>query len=218
VFCPKDAPSACFTAVVGERAAVFEDDFQSDTGWFAENLGATSGFWQRGIPVDDPDWDYDPVSDSDGSGRCYLTQNEYGNTDVDDGAVRLTSPIFDLSRRGTIAYDYYLYLTDTDGAVDRLRVEINSNGGVGAWTEIARHDTDGGLSWRHHEIPCDEILAAGVSLTDTMCIRFTANDADTQSIVEAGIDAFRVYRTECDRSAFEHRLVDPGNLERRFNR
>ena len=49
------------------------------------------------VPIDDPNWPYDPLSDSDGSGQAWLTQNEPGDTDVDHGAVRLTSDIFDLS-------------------------------------------------------------------------------------------------------------------------
>ena len=194
------APDEVYTAIVGTLATVMHDDFETDQGWVAENLGATSGDWQRGVPVNDPSWDYDPASDSDGSGQCYLTQNEYGNTDVDDGAVRLTSPTFDMSGGGDISYDYYLYLTDNPNGVDRLLVEINSNDGEGNWTEIARHDTGGGTAWRHHQITEAELIGYGVDLTATMRIRYTANDADPQSIVEAGLDAFFVTRVECEES------------------
>ena len=156
------------------------------------NLGATSGDWQRGVPVNDPGWQYDPISDSDGSGQCYLTQNQMGNTDVDDGAVRLTSPTLDVSAPGAvISYDYYLYLTNTNGA-DRMLVEINENNGVGAWVEVARHTTGGGLAWRSHEISESDLLAAGVTPTATMRLRFTTNDANPQSINESGLDAFAI--------------------------
>jgi hypothetical protein len=174
-----------------------EDDFESDLGWTTGYLGATAGYWQRGVPVDDPGWDYDPESDADGSGQCYLTQNIYGNTDVDGGEVWLISPVFDLTEGGDIEYDYYLYLTNTDGNVDMLLVEISSNGG-GSWTEIARHDTDGGLYWRHHRITESDLALAGVTLTANMQMRFTANDANPQSIVEAGVDAFRISRITCE--------------------
>jgi len=197
---PHDAPDSVYTAKVGHPVISMHDDFETDQGWVAENLGATSGDWQRGVPVNDPSWDYDPISDSDGSGQCYLTQNQYGNTDVDDGAVRLTSPTFDMSEGGDISYDYYLYLTDNPNGVDRLLVEINSNDGEGNWTEIARHDTGAGTAWRHHEITEAELIANGVDLTATMRIRYTANDADPQSIVEAGLDAFFVTRLECEES------------------
>jgi hypothetical protein len=151
----------------------------------------------RGVPVDDDSWDYDPASDADGSGQCFLTQNAYGNTDVDDGAVRLISPVFDMSLPGTISYDYYLFLTNTEGGVDRLLVEANSEGGAGIWKTIAVHDEHGGLQWHHNQISDVDLAAAGVNPSANMRIRFTANDADPQSIVEAGIDAFKVTQIQC---------------------
>ena len=196
---PKNAPVGVYTAIVGTLTVIMEDDFETDQGWTAVNLGATSGDWQRGVPVNDASWDYDPASDSDGSGQCYLTQNEMGNTDVDDGAVQLTSPTLDLSGGNvSISYDYYLYLTDTAGGVDRLLVEIDGNDGAGPWTEIARHDSNGGLNWRSHTITQADLDAAGVTLTSTMKLRFITNDADPQSINESGLDAVMITAFVCD--------------------
>ncbi len=194
---PGGAPGSAFAALTATGLiTTLADNFETDMGWTAENLGATTGDWQRGVPVNDPGWDYDPASDSDGSGRCYLTQNQTGNTDVDEGAVRLTSPVFDMSGDGfSIGYDYYLYLTNEDG-VDRLLVEATNNGT--SWTEVTRHDTNGGTSWRHHDITQADLLAVGITPTATMQLRFTANDGDTQSIVEAGIDALNVIKFECE--------------------
>jgi hypothetical protein len=202
VYSPADAPTSTFTAIVGTYTILMEDNFETDMGWTTQNLGASNGLWERGIPVNDPGWDWDPESDADGSGQCYLTQNQMGNTDVDGGAVRLISPIIDMSQGGIISYYYYLFLTNAAGGVDMLLVEINSDGGLGTWTEIARHDTDGGLYWRHHEITETDLAAAGVSLTSTMVVRFTANDADPQSIVEAGIDGFHLTLFECNFEPF----------------
>ncbi len=202
VYSPTDAPASTFTAIVGTYTTLMQDDFETDMGWTTQNLGATNGLWERGVPVNDPGWDYDPESDADGSGQCYLTQNQMGNTDVDDGAVRLKSPIIDMSQGGIISYYYYLLLTDAADGVDRILVEINSDGGIGTWTEIARHDTDGGLYWRHHEITEADLTIAGVSFTSTMVVRFTANDGNPQSIVEAGIDGFHLTLFECDYEPF----------------
>jgi hypothetical protein len=197
VYLPPNAPAAVFSARVGEIIVVLYDNFETDQGWTPENLGATSGNWERGVPVNDPNWAYDPISDSDGSGQCWLTENALGNTDVDNGAVRLNSPRFDFTAGDiTLAYDYYLYLTDTNGA-DRFLVEINSSDGVGSWIEIARHTTSGGTSWRHREITEAELTALGVVLTDTMRLRITVNDADPQSIVESGLDAFSIKAFRC---------------------
>ena len=180
-----------------ELTVVFQDDFETDQGWIAENLGATSGDWERGVPVNDPNWPYDPISDSDGSGQCYLTENQLGNTDVDDGAVRLTSPFFNTSVGNvTISYDYYLNLTDPAGGVDRLLVEIDTSA-VGSWIEIARHDTGGGLGWRQHVIDQAALDALGVTLSRITRLRITATDAEPQSIYASGVDAVLVTVFDC---------------------
>jgi choice-of-anchor B domain-containing protein len=195
---PPDAPATTYSAIGGISLEVaLEDNFETDAGWQVANLGASGGGWQRGVPVNDPNWAYDPISDSDGSGRCYLTENQLGNTDVDNGTVDLISPFFDLSGGETIAYDYYLFLSDATGGVDRILVDITGGTGESARTEIARHDTSGGLSWRHHEITEADLVAAGVVPNSGMKLRFSVNDADPQSIVEAGLDAFLISKLVC---------------------
>ncbi len=196
-----DPPSGQFDPYrrpVGVFVELLTDDFETAQGWTPVNLGASSGDWERGVPVGDPTWPYGPTEDGDGSGQCLLTDNGAGNTDVDAGAVAVVSPTLDLSAGNTqISYDYYLRLSNDTGGVDRLVVEIDSNNGNGPWTEIARHDTDGGTTWRHHVIDQTDLDAAGVTLTSTMRIRFIANDATPQSVVEAGVDAFRATTLDC---------------------
>ena len=202
---PRNAPDATYAATVAKGLIVgFHDNFETDQGWTAVNLGATSGDWQRGVPINDPRWAYAPISDSDGSGKCFVTENENNpsypdpwNTDVDGGAVRLFSPILDMTAAGDISYDYFLRLTQAAQNTDHLIVEIDSHAGGGPWTEIARHSDNRGLAWTHHIITQAELEAAGVELTDQMQLRFTANDAESQSIVEAGLDAFMISTLDC---------------------
>jgi len=193
VTAPDGAPANNYSATVADENVTMSDNFQTDMGWGATNNGASSGDWQRGVPVNDAGWDYDPASDYDGSGSCYLTQNQAGNTDVDGGSVVLTSPVLDLSGEISISYAYYLRLTNSDGT-DMLLVEASSNGTSGPWTEIARHDTDGGDSWRTHTVTSADI---SIALDQTSAVRFTANDGDPQSINEAGLDAFQVTQLTC---------------------
>ena len=195
---PRNAPDSFYESTIADGVVdLFADNFETDHGWVSINLGASSGDWQRGTPVNDPGWAYDPESDYDGSGQCMLTQNETGNTDVDGGAVQLVSPSFDLSGGGSITYAYFLRLTESAGA-DKLLVEISSNGDSGPWTIIAEHDTDGGLSWRTNVITAGDLETANVTLSTDMRIRFTANDDNsTPSIVEAGVDAFRISTLDC---------------------
>jgi carboxypeptidase B len=197
-YSPSGAPDDLYRAPVGVLEVAFEDDFQTNKGWTAVNLGATSGDWQRGVPVNDSGWDYDPASDGDGSGSCYLTLNQPGNTDVDDGAVQLSSPQFDLTGGGNISYYYFHNLTREQDNNDLLLAEINNNGGSGAWTQIARHNTSGGLNWRTNTITEQELANLGVTFTDRMVVRFTANDANQQSIVESGVDGFTVATVTCE--------------------
>jgi len=192
---PSGAPNEFYTAVGGIETVLFADDFETNQGWTTANLGASSGDWERGVPVNDPNWAYDPASDYDGSGRCYLTQNQTGNTDVDAGAVQLLSPTIDLSNPGSfLSYAYYLRLTDANG-VDQMLVEASSAGG--AFAEVTRHDTDGGSNWRTSVLTEADFLAAGVTPGAQMLLRFTVNDDNPQSIVEAGLDALTVRAIDC---------------------
>lgn len=187
-------PAAPRTMTVATDYLVdFADDFETDQGW-TTSVSASSGQWQRGVPVNDLGWGYDPITDGDGSGICFLTQNEMGNTDVDGGSVRLISPVIDYSSGGSIEYDYYLRMTNAPG-VDMLLVE--GNDGDGVWREITRHIDNMGVFWTHHAIPEADILVASLTKTATFQIRFTVNDSDPQSIVEAGIDGFTISHYLC---------------------
>lgn len=195
---PPGAPGETYSAFseLGEIAGPI-DNFQTDTGWTTSIAGATSGQWQRGVPVVDSSWPYTPFTDSDGSGQCYLTQNALGNTDVDNGSVTLTSPVLDMSGEDdSITFDYYLYLSDPQ-TTDLLLVEINSNNGSGAWTTIATDYTSGGRNWRNMKIYATQLADAGVTLTSTMRLRFTVNDSTPQGVVEAGIDAVGLFHADC---------------------
>ncbi|MGK0218207.1 MAG: hypothetical protein ACI9HE_001695, partial [Planctomycetota bacterium] len=193
---PANAPIDTYGAQVGVEVLSFSDDFEANLGWTTAILGASTGQWERGVPVNDPNWAYDPNSDADGSGQCYLTQNQNGNTDVDGGSVRLISPALDFSTGGNLLYSYYLSLTIADG-VDDLLVEMSDNGLAGPWSTLAVH-ADGTLSaWSDETITQADILAAGLALSSDMRVRFTASDIGTASIVEAGVDAVRVGTVSC---------------------
>lgn len=193
---PAGAPAAPLSAMVGTQVNVFSDTFETDLGWTAVNLGATGGQWQRGVPVNDPNWTFAPQADGDGSGSCWLTGNVLGNSDVDVGSVLLLSPPLDLRGNDVaLEYLYFLRLSVANG-VDMLKVEVSPAGGVGPWTEIARHTTSG-TTWRTHSIDVAAIAALGVPISANMRVRFTANDSGAPSTVEAGLDGFRIGGIAC---------------------
>ena len=195
---PLDAPQSLLTTVVGIPIPESTEDFEIDTGWTAENLGASAGDWDRGVPVDDPSWTYAPDADHDGSGNCWLTANVAGESDVDGGAVRLTSPAYDMIAHGAVflSYSYFLYL-EHPGSGDALIVEANGQDGNGLWHEISRYEqsSDG---WRSGTISYVALLAAGVQPTIKTHIRFTVQDVGQDGVVEAAIDAFEVSFIYCD--------------------
>ncbi len=194
---PAGGSGAPYAALVASAEVIyFDDDFETDKGWVASNLGAISGDWERGVPVNDPGWAYDPIADSDGSGQCWLSENALGNTDIDDGTVRLSSPDLDLTGDNVIVqYDYYLNLSDSSG-IDMIKVEANDQAGSG-WVELHRHTTSGGTTWRTHQLVGSDFTSNGVSLTANALVRFDANDSDPQSINESAIDAFLVKSLQC---------------------
>ncbi len=202
---PTNAPTSTYSALAATGATVLvQDNFETNQGWTTEIIGATAGQWQRGVPINNPNWLYDPAADGDGSGQCWLTENlnnpaypDPNNTDVDGGAVRLTSPVLDMSGGNiSIGYDYYLFLTDPE-STDALLVEISSNGLAGPWTVIGDHRTDNGLAWVHNEITQGALEDLGVTFTANMRVRYTANDGEPQSIVESGVDGFTISQLQC---------------------
>lgn len=193
---PANAPTDTFSSQVGTKVLTFSDDFEADLGWTTAVLGASTGQWERGVPVNDPNWAYDPSGDADGSGQCYLTMNQTGNTDVDGGSVRLFSPALDFSTGGDLLYSYYLNLTIADG-VDDLLVEMSSNGLAGPWSTVAIHADSTASLWSAVTISEADIQNAGLTLSADMRVRFTASDIGTASIVEAGVDAVQVGSISC---------------------
>jgi len=189
---PATAPTAVFSVPVGDVLTTFADDFESDLGWTVGGAAA-DGYWERGIPANGNRGD--PPFDADGSGRCYLTDNLAGNSDVDDGMTTLTSPMLDVSAGGEITYAYWLgdIASGALGTEDYLSVEIATDSAGTNWQEVRRY-TSALATWRTDAIA----IPAEAPASATLRVRFTAADLPPGDVVEAGIDAFRVERTVCN--------------------
>jgi choice-of-anchor B domain-containing protein len=176
---------------------VFEDNFETNKGWVVTNSPTlTDGAWQRGIPVT-TDARSAPRQDYDGSGRCYLTANRSGNSDVDNGATILTSPIFD-GTGGDVFVSYARWYDNVFGAnpgVDIFVVELSNNGGS-SWVNLETvgpggPENSGG--WYYKAFRIEDTIAT----TSAMRIRFIASDVNPQAYVEAAVDAVSVVRFTC---------------------
>ena len=199
VFNPSGAPTNPYTAIATAGLKLtFSDDFEADLGWTATNSGAADGDWERGVPIDDPGWDYDPASDADGSGQCWLTDNTPGDSDVDGGGfVYLTSPPLDMSTPNLmLSYDYFVRLTNPTGS-DGMWAQITSDVDAPTWFILTFHLNDGGLDWHHQSFTPAQLAATGVTLTANTTVRFTGNDFNVDTVVELGIDAFQINELTC---------------------
>ncbi len=171
-----------------DYVSIFTDDFETDKGWTVDDsYGLYDGSWERGIPVDDDRGD--PPEDSDGSGNCYVTENER-EKDIDGGTTWLVSPIFDLSDYQTVNCTFDVWYTNNHGSSannDYFYVEVSDDDG-GSWTTALTigPDTPTPEQWYSYTIVLDDYI----TLTDNVKIRFEASDLGYGSVVEAGVDDF----------------------------
>jgi hypothetical protein len=191
---PPTAPVDAYRPFVGVPTIVFEDDFETDKGWTVSGF-VFEGDWERGIPVNNNRGD--PDSDYDGSGQCYLTENDPSdpNSDIDAGTTILTSPPFDMNTGGVISYAYWIDAGPGSFDEDFLIVSISTDPGGLIWTPVRAH-TIAQPIWKLDAI----LIGTEVPASASVRIRFSASDLSVGTIVECAVDAVRVEVYTCDDS------------------
>jgi len=197
-----DPPSGWYDVTVGEGTEiVFRDEMENDvSNWsVSDSDSLTTGTWER---VDPNGTIYNsqmaaPEDDATGGSQnvmCFVTQNgepggSVGEDDVDNGSTTLVSPLLDVAgTNGIISYARWFF--DSQDS-DSLQTYISNDNGV-SWTFV--HQTEGTNSqWDTVGFSIGDY----VEPTNQVRVAFMTEDADPQSIVEAGIDNFQLEVIVC---------------------
>ncbi|MFN6039302.1 MAG: choice-of-anchor B family protein [Bacteroidota bacterium] len=175
-------------------AKQYYDDFTMDLGWTI-NSTASSGVWERGVPIGTTVQGTAAAPGNDVSTDCtdkaFVTGNAGGSAsqdDIDNGYTILTSPIFDLSSYTTpyVHYDRWFYNGGGAGNPnDSLTIKI-SNGSQTVTLETVTASSANNSTWVHSV----KNIAQFITPTSTMQLIVRCADASPGHLVEGGFDKF----------------------------
>ena len=184
-----------------QRCGAFDDDLEVRRGWQVNANGtdtATAGRWEWGDPYPTATAAGPKQVDRAYSGRYgwftgILAGRHPGSNDVDGGTTSVTSPPIQVPTTAGQRLEFRWVFADDLASVtgDELRTQVIDVGTGAATNVLVKH---GGLtaewnaSW--HLASIDMTAFRG----RTVRIRFSATDAGTESLVEAGFDDVRITR------------------------
>lgn len=210
---PEPGDAAPFEAFVAEGSQnIVEEHVEGDVSdWTVVNdPGLTSGAWEQADPIETgflgktaaPGEDAEAPIDEV---MAFVTENcptdpcDAGTADIDGGGTELISPLIDLNETdGVISYFRWFYTSSATPGDDTLTAWIANDGDQPAptWVLIETvESTDDGddTSWEGNSF----LVSDFVMPTANIRVRFRAQDTGTGSVVEAGIDLFKVDSFSC---------------------
>lgn len=172
----------------------YSDDFALDLGWQVTHT-APRGVWERGRPVGTIFQGATANPGVDVPGDCrdkaYVTGNSGGapsNADVDEGWMRLTSPVFDATglEDPYVRYNYWFFNAGGESAPDDA-LEISLTNGSET-VLIQRVVANNAMSaWHFSNIRMVDHIAPSSTMR---LLVYTSDFEPTGHIVEAGFDDF----------------------------
>jgi carboxypeptidase T len=196
-WCPLSVLGA---ATVATRCGIFDDDLEISRGWTTNAAGtdtATSGMWQRGDPQPTTTSAGRKQPDGVPSGsRAFITGLAAGTSpsanDVDGGRTTVLSPRINVAYTAgqKLQFKYTFAHDKTSSTADEFRVEIvdETTSTTSTVFLVRGSAAEKSAGWSQVSI---DLTAYRLHMIQ---IRFSATDAGTNGIVEAGFDDVRVTR------------------------
>lgn len=174
----------------------YRDEFALDLGWLSAG-NAQTGDWERGKPIGTFNTTYGQVAPGDDitgdiGEECYVTGNNgssVADDDVDNGMVRLISPMFDVAAMNEPRLSVQTWFVNVGGngnPDDALTLKIFNGDSTITIETITLSDPN----WTARDYRLKDYIVP----SNTM--RFIVETEDLQGsghILEAGIDGFEVY-------------------------
>jgi hypothetical protein len=198
---PQDAPGVLNTFFVGALDRAVDADMETDPGWTEGPSSATRGVWERADPVGvikfvqgqpfqlQPEDDHTPAPGV----LCWVTGaggGFPGDTAVSNGGqTTLQTDVYDLSGEQYVRMTFWLWYSNHLGSAidDELNIDVSTNGGL-TWTVLDARSENTHESWEKVRYDLMDL----VPVTSEMKFRFVARDVGDASLVEAGVDDFRI--------------------------
>jgi hypothetical protein len=191
------------------------DALEVASGWTVGATGdnATTGIWTRVDPIGtaaQPENDH-----SDPGTMCYVTGQgtvggALGEADVDGGTTSLTSPTFNGTLAANATVSYWRWYSNNTGSApnaDSMPVQISNNNGT-SWVQLELV-TENANAWVFKSFRIADFVTPSAS----MKVRFQASDLGSGSVVEAGVDDFKVSGVNCTPPYDPADLNQDGNVD-----
>ncbi|MEE9342329.1 MAG: M14 family zinc carboxypeptidase [Gammaproteobacteria bacterium] len=178
----------------GPPTVIFEDDFESDSGWVANPSNtdsATTGQWERANPEPTNSNGDKQLGDTVSGTQDLVTGASAGASvgvnDIDNGVTSMRSPDIAIPAGGpfTLSFSYYMAHTNNSSVDDFFRLSI-----VGSSTAVLLEESgfadDDDAAWQS--------FSTNITAFAGQTVHFLIEAADNAggSIVEAGVDDIKI--------------------------